>query len=423
MAATVGRRRGTGWGMNGTRGDEVQFGRAGRAAGAWLTGTGLLAAHVSVYLLAGVGLLLLNLFRSPTDLWVDRPLLVWAIVLIAHAALVGTKRVTRRWMSRMTTGQPMPRRTSTRHPVDSNRPGRTAPAPSPIRPRFRPIPVTPLVETPSAIRPLATCSQDIAVRGIALATRASRRLAAQGRDFWDRQAREALIGAGSQLKDVIRRPRNTSGNQMVAQSGEEQRGGPAENRNGAFLPEREDARVKVNPSGSLQTSAPAIAVADQRPVAATAAPAPAVIGAGAAESLPSAAASPVDNGAPEGASSPWGSLPSWARIRPNGSDEGASGSSDLRGGSRLSPIDGQSHPSVSNSQPAFGMSARRTDQDDDVVIDEAPVITKETEWTWMEAAAASWLARRERQDRPDPGQNAHPEPVDETPLDPERLHA
>ncbi len=406
--------------MNATRGDEVQFGRAGRAAGTWLLGTGLLAAHVGAYLLAGVGLLLLNLFTSPADLWVDRPLLIWAIVLVAHGILVGAKQVTRSTSRRMTRGGPMPGLTHARSAARRARPGRTSPLPRPIRPRFRPTPVTPLVETRPAIHGLRTRSQDIATRGLAFAARGSHFLALRGRDLWEQRAREVLINTGSRLKEATRQPWTTGATQMAGTSAKEDGGADAENRGGLSLVESVGTRVQASRFGQRQPSPAAAAAVAQTMVDTT--PASAAPATGATESFTGGTPS-VEDIAPGASSSPWGPLPSWARIRPNGSDEGGLDSATVRGRVRPSPTKDQARPLAPEAASPFGLSARRSAQDEDILLDETPVIAKETEWTWMEAAAASWLARRERQDRPDLGQNAPAGPVDQTPTDSERLQA
>ena len=62
--------------------------RLSRGLTAWILGPGLLSFHVGIYLLAVVGLLLWNLFRSPAALWVDEPLRRWGLVVVFHATAV-----------------------------------------------------------------------------------------------------------------------------------------------------------------------------------------------------------------------------------------------------------------------------------------------------------------------------------------------
>src|SRR5688572_24614451 len=76
--------------MEAERGIDPQWGRLGRGVSTWLLGRGLLSLHVGAFLLAATGLLLLNLIRAPNDLWVEAPLRRWGVVLLLHAALVGS---------------------------------------------------------------------------------------------------------------------------------------------------------------------------------------------------------------------------------------------------------------------------------------------------------------------------------------------
>src|SRR5215217_1015062 len=74
--------------MDVERGINPQWGRLGRGVGAWTLGRGLLSLHIGVYLLTATVLILLNLARSPNDLWFQAPLRRWAVLLLLHAALV-----------------------------------------------------------------------------------------------------------------------------------------------------------------------------------------------------------------------------------------------------------------------------------------------------------------------------------------------
>ena len=60
---------------------------------AWLLGPGLLAVHVGAYLASATVLILVNLLRSPTDLWFWGPLRGWGLVLVFHAAFVAVRAV------------------------------------------------------------------------------------------------------------------------------------------------------------------------------------------------------------------------------------------------------------------------------------------------------------------------------------------
>jgi len=62
--------------------------RHGGSARRWALGGGLLSLHISVYLLAVIGLLMLNLYRTPDRIWVQRPLGVWGLLLLFHVGAV-----------------------------------------------------------------------------------------------------------------------------------------------------------------------------------------------------------------------------------------------------------------------------------------------------------------------------------------------
>lgn len=54
-----------------------------------LTGGGLLRAHISVFAVTIVALMVLNLLRTPESIWVDRVLMGWTIILLIHGLVVG----------------------------------------------------------------------------------------------------------------------------------------------------------------------------------------------------------------------------------------------------------------------------------------------------------------------------------------------
>lgn len=74
--------------MDVQRGINPQWGRLGRGVGSWTLGRGLLSLHVGAYLLTATALILLNLTRSPNDLWFQDPLRRWGVFVVLHAALV-----------------------------------------------------------------------------------------------------------------------------------------------------------------------------------------------------------------------------------------------------------------------------------------------------------------------------------------------
>ena len=64
------------------------FGHYSRSVRAWVTGRGLLASHAGLFVVAATALTLFNIVRTPANLWVWQPLLLWAIVLTIHGVLV-----------------------------------------------------------------------------------------------------------------------------------------------------------------------------------------------------------------------------------------------------------------------------------------------------------------------------------------------
>jgi hypothetical protein len=67
---------------------EDRFEQISRHLMRWVLGPGLLSVHVGVYLVTLVTLLLWNLLRSPSDIWVDEPLRRWGLVVVFHATAV-----------------------------------------------------------------------------------------------------------------------------------------------------------------------------------------------------------------------------------------------------------------------------------------------------------------------------------------------
>jgi hypothetical protein len=61
----------------------------GRHSVAWLIGTGFLTLHAAAFFAALVILIPWNLYQSPGDFWVARPLQSWAFLLAFHAIVVG----------------------------------------------------------------------------------------------------------------------------------------------------------------------------------------------------------------------------------------------------------------------------------------------------------------------------------------------
>jgi hypothetical protein len=63
----------------------------------WITSFALLRAHVSVYAVAIVLLLAINLLRSPERIWADRWIMAWTVLLLIHAVGAGIVWALRQW--------------------------------------------------------------------------------------------------------------------------------------------------------------------------------------------------------------------------------------------------------------------------------------------------------------------------------------
>lgn len=50
----------------------------------WIFGFGFFSVHLGIYLIGGLTLLMINLYRSPDDLWVGGPLVRWGVVVLIH---------------------------------------------------------------------------------------------------------------------------------------------------------------------------------------------------------------------------------------------------------------------------------------------------------------------------------------------------
>lgn len=55
----------------------------------WLKGIEFLTVHISVFAIGIVALIVINLLRSPDDLWVDRVGAAWALLLTIHGVTIG----------------------------------------------------------------------------------------------------------------------------------------------------------------------------------------------------------------------------------------------------------------------------------------------------------------------------------------------
>ena len=69
----------------------------GRPVLDWLRGYGLLQAHISVFALGIVGLYAINLISSPGDMWSERWILAWTVLVLIHAVVIGLLWALRLW--------------------------------------------------------------------------------------------------------------------------------------------------------------------------------------------------------------------------------------------------------------------------------------------------------------------------------------
>lgn len=88
----------------------------GRTIVDWFTGTGFLAVDAGAFFVALMVMLPWNLYRSPGDLWVARPLRTWVFILTFHALVVGAialaRGIVRSPEAESTTSQPALRASS-----------------------------------------------------------------------------------------------------------------------------------------------------------------------------------------------------------------------------------------------------------------------------------------------------------------------
>lgn len=65
----------------------------------WAKGIRMLHAHVSVFALAAVILILVNLLLSPETFWADTWILAWTVLLLIHAIAIGFVWALQQWSS------------------------------------------------------------------------------------------------------------------------------------------------------------------------------------------------------------------------------------------------------------------------------------------------------------------------------------
>lgn len=117
----------------------------------WIFGFGFFSLHLGIYLIGGLTLLMINLYRSPDDLWVGGPLVRWGVVVIIHllgaivtwaaTTVMDVAKTTRRELNSREPYQPVTVNPASRAAM----PPANEPMPAP-RPRFQPAVSTP-VET------------------------------------------------------------------------------------------------------------------------------------------------------------------------------------------------------------------------------------------------------------------------------------
>lgn len=61
-----------------------QLGPSASRLARWVFGLGFFSVHLGIFLIGGLALLMVNLYREPDDLWVGGPLLRWGMVVLIH---------------------------------------------------------------------------------------------------------------------------------------------------------------------------------------------------------------------------------------------------------------------------------------------------------------------------------------------------
>lgn len=126
-----------------------QIGPSASRALRWIFGFGFFSVHLGIYLIGGLTLLMINLYRSPDDLWVGGPLVRWGVVVLIHllgaivtwaaTTVMDVAKTTRRELNSREPYQPSP---SPAMPQTSPPPANEPMAPP--RPRFQPVLSTPI---------------------------------------------------------------------------------------------------------------------------------------------------------------------------------------------------------------------------------------------------------------------------------------
>jgi hypothetical protein len=115
----------------------------------WIFGFGFFSVHLGIYLIGGLTLLMINLYRSPDDLWVGGPLLRWGVVVVIHflgavvtwavTTAMDVAKTTRRELNSREPYQPL----TTLASSQTTLPPVNEPV-APPRPRFQPAVSTPI---------------------------------------------------------------------------------------------------------------------------------------------------------------------------------------------------------------------------------------------------------------------------------------
>ncbi len=63
----------------------------------WSRGSGMLHAHISIFAVSTVLLLIFNMLRSPGNIWADRWIMAWTVLILIHAVAVGILWAIQQW--------------------------------------------------------------------------------------------------------------------------------------------------------------------------------------------------------------------------------------------------------------------------------------------------------------------------------------
>ncbi|HEY7037008.1 MAG TPA: hypothetical protein VH482_37105 [Thermomicrobiales bacterium] len=333
----------------GRREPDDRFEQISRNLMRWVLGSGLLSLHVGVYLVTLVSLLLWNLIRSPSDIWVDEPLRRWGLVVVFHATAVAAGWAA--WRLMRMGESPAASEIRTAQPRSWSVPA--APVPSPVAVESSP------VRSATAI---ATTEE------------------------WARRW----------LRESVRIVRDAVGPNAVANGDD-------------GLPERATASGVAGPGitdwGTLFARRTREMMATARDhISPTARPAN-----GSMPTVPSAAAS----------ATPAGPAHTWPGAEP--ATIPAPAAPPATNGTWPAPTNGLAHgaeasppsPKANGTVPPPGTAHPTTTASDDARGGDAPAMSEDARWTWVEAAAAAWLARREMDEPAAEPAPAPPPPADE----------